>query len=56
MGINSRRWTLGVTAADLCGTGYPDLFLANDYGVSEFCATRAGKRFEEVGDARPASA
>ena len=34
MGITSRRWTLAVAAADLRGTGYPDLFFANDYGVS----------------------
>lgn len=49
MGIQSTRWTLGVAAADLCGTGYPDLVLANDYGVSEFFANKEGKRFEEVG-------
>jgi hypothetical protein len=51
MGIKSTRWTLGVAAADLCGTGYPDLVLANDYGVSEFYANKNGKRFEEVGAA-----
>jgi hypothetical protein len=33
VGIKSTRWTLGVVAADLCGTGYPDIVLANDYGV-----------------------
>ncbi|WP_397571253.1 CRTAC1 family protein [Schlesneria sp. T3-172] len=49
MGIQSTRWTLGVVAADICGTGYPDLILANDYGVSEFYANREGKRFEEIG-------
>jgi enediyne biosynthesis protein E4 len=49
VGIKSTRWTLGVAAADLCGTGYPDLVLANDYGVSEFYANRNGERFEEVG-------
>ena len=48
MGIRSRRWTLAVTAADLLGTGYPDLFLANDYGVSELFANRGGKRFEDI--------
>jgi len=48
MGIASRRWTLAVTAADLHGAGYPDLFLANDYGVSELFANRAGKRFDDV--------
>jgi hypothetical protein len=49
MGITSTRWTLGVAAADLCGTGFQDLVLANDYGVSEFYANRDGKKFEEVG-------
>ena len=41
-GITSRRWALAAVAADLRGTGYPDLFIANDYGVSEFSSTRAG--------------
>jgi enediyne biosynthesis protein E4 len=45
MGITSRRWTLAVAAADLRGTGYPDLFFANDYGVSELYANQGGKRF-----------
>jgi hypothetical protein len=49
MGIGSRRWTLAVAAGDLRGTGYPDLFLANDYGVPELYANEAGKRFVEVG-------
>ncbi|MBX9626313.1 MAG: CRTAC1 family protein [Gemmataceae bacterium] len=48
-GIKSTRWTLGVVAADLCGTGYPDLVLANDYGVSELYANRGDGTFEEVG-------
>ena len=48
MGIRSRRWTLALTAVDLHGTGYPDLFLSNDYGVSELFANRGGKRFEDV--------
>ena len=49
MGIRSRRWTLAVVAADLLGTGYPDLFLANDYGVSELFANRGGKAFVDIG-------
>lgn len=48
VGIKSTRWTLAVVAADLCGTGYPDIVLANDYGVSEFYANKGGERFEEV--------
>lgn len=49
LGINSRRWTLAAVAADLRGTGYPDLFIANDYGVSELYENENGKRFREVG-------
>ena len=44
------RWALAAAAADLRGTGYPDLFLANDYGVSELYLND-GKRFHEVGKA-----
>jgi enediyne biosynthesis protein E4 len=32
LGINTRRWALAAVAADLRGTGRPDLFIANDYG------------------------
>ena len=49
MGVDSRRWTLAVAAADLLGTGFPDLFLANDYGVSELYANQDGQRFVDVG-------
>jgi hypothetical protein len=50
VGIDSRRWALAASAADLHGTGYPDLFIANDYGVAELYANRGGQRFEEVGE------
>lgn len=49
LGIQSRRWTLAVGAADLFGTGYPDLFLANDYGIAQLYANKSGKAFAEVG-------
>lgn len=49
LGINSRRWSLASVAADLRGTGYPDLFIANDYGVSELYQNEGGKRFREAG-------
>lgn len=48
LGIDSHRWTLAAAAADLRGTGHPDLFVANDYGVSELYFND-GKRFREVG-------
>jgi hypothetical protein len=49
LGIRSRRWTLASAAADLFGTGYPDIFLANDYGISQLYANQRGKGFVEVG-------
>jgi enediyne biosynthesis protein E4 len=51
LGIESRRWALAAAAADLRGTGYPDLFIANDYGVSELFINEGGKRFREAGRA-----
>jgi enediyne biosynthesis protein E4 len=48
LGINSRRWALAAGAADLRGSGHPDLFIANDYGVSELYLND-GSRFHEVG-------
>lgn len=49
LGIKSRRWALASGAADLSGTGHPDLFVANDYGVSELYVND-GKRFHEEGE------
>jgi hypothetical protein len=47
MGIDTRRWALAAVAADLRGTGRPDLFIANDYGISELYFND-GKQFHEV--------
>jgi enediyne biosynthesis protein E4 len=49
VGIRSKRWGLCVAACDLQGTGYSDLFVANDYGVSELYANNGGKSFTEIG-------
>src|SRR4029079_16038544 len=48
LGLTSNRWALAAVAADLRGTGYPDLFIANDYGVSELFLNDNG-RFHEAG-------
>jgi hypothetical protein len=45
MGVGSTRWTLAVAAADLDGDGWPDLFLANDYGPEELYLNDQGRRF-----------
>ena len=47
-GLSSRRWALAAVAADLRGSGWPDLFIANDYGVSELFVNEGG-HFREVG-------
>jgi hypothetical protein len=49
LGINSRRWALAAAAADLRGSGHQDLFVANDYGVSELYFND-GRQFHEVGE------
>ena len=49
LGIHSNRWALAAVAADFRGTGHPDLFIANDYGVSELYLNEDGKHFREVG-------
>lgn len=49
LGISSRRWSLAAVAADFRGTGYPDLFIANDYGVSELYLNDKGMHFREAG-------
>jgi hypothetical protein len=51
LGIKSNRWAFAAVAADLRGTGYPDLFIANDYGVSELFLNERGAKFREAGRA-----
>ena len=48
-GIDTRRWALASTVADLRGTGNQDLFIANDYGISELYFND-GKQFREAGN------
>jgi enediyne biosynthesis protein E4 len=48
VGLTSSRWSLAAVAADLRHTGYPDIFIANDYGVSELFVNERG-HFREVG-------
>jgi hypothetical protein len=45
MGVGSTRWTLAAAAADLNEDGWPDLYLANDYGPEELYLNDHGRRF-----------
>lgn len=50
MGLQeTRRWTLAASAADINDSGYPDIILANDYGVDEIYINDGGERFMSVG-------
>ncbi|HEU4712124.1 MAG TPA: CRTAC1 family protein [Pyrinomonadaceae bacterium] len=48
LGIDTRRWALAAVAADFRGSGNTDLFIANDYGISEQFFYD-GRQFNEVG-------
>jgi hypothetical protein len=48
-GITSTRWTLAAGAADMDHDGFPELIIANDYGIDEFYYNEEGVRFREIG-------
>lgn len=45
LGVGSTRWTMAVAAADFNDDGWPDLYLANDYGPEELYENGEGRRF-----------
>ena len=50
VGLNTKMWTLAVSAADLDGSGYPELVIANDYGVNELYVNNKGESFTNIGE------
>jgi hypothetical protein len=56
VGLNSGLWTLAVGAGDLNNDGWPDLYIANDFGPDELYlntgATESPPRFRLVVDPR----
>lgn len=46
----NRRWTLASSATDINDSGYPDLVLANDYGVDEIYINNYGESFTNTGE------
>ncbi len=49
-GLTSTRWTLAAGATDIDRDGYPELFIANDYGINEFYFNEEGRKFHEKGE------
>ena len=45
MGVGGNRWTLAAASADFNGDGWPDIYVANDYGPEELYLNDHGKRF-----------
>src|SRR5688500_6177391 len=45
MGVGSTRWTMAAASADFDENGWPDLYLANDYGPEELFLNDGGTRF-----------
>jgi hypothetical protein len=48
-GLTSTKWTLAAGAVDLNHDGYPELFIANDYGINELYFNDKGNKFIEKG-------
>lgn len=47
-GLDSTLWTYAVVAADFDRDGWPDLYVANDYGPEELLRNRDGRTFARV--------
>jgi hypothetical protein len=45
MGVGSTRWSLAAASADFNGDGWPDIYIANDYGPEELYLNDHGRRF-----------
>jgi enediyne biosynthesis protein E4 len=47
-GFTEKRWTISIGAGDLDNDGWPDLYLANDFGPDQLLMNRGGKHFETI--------
>lgn len=47
-GLDSTRWTLDIGIGDLNKDGFPDIYLANDFGPDELLINRDGNRFQTI--------
>lgn len=46
--LGGNKWTLAVASADLNGDRFPELVLANDYGIDQIYLNRNGKYFQDI--------
>lgn len=47
-GFNGKYWTMAIGAGDLNHDGYPDLYIANDFGPDELYINQHGKTFKSI--------
>lgn len=47
-GTDDTRWGLALQAADFDGDGWPDLYIANDFGVNTYYRNNRDKTFEDI--------
>lgn len=47
-GFTGTRWTLDLVAGDLNKDGWPDFYLANDFGPDQMFINQKGKQFKEI--------
>jgi Na+-translocating ferredoxin:NAD+ oxidoreductase RnfD subunit len=47
-GFTEKRWTIAIGAGDLNNDGWPDIYLANDFGPDQLMINRGGTGFEAV--------
>lgn len=47
-GIDGHRWTLAIGTADFNGDGWPDLYLANDFGPDQLLLNNGSGRWQAV--------
>lgn len=48
MGMAETHWSLAVTAGDLNNDGWPDLYVANDFGPDDLYLNEQGRRFRRT--------
>ena len=47
-GFEGKRWTMAVATGDLNDDGWPDIYVANDFGPDELYINQQGQRFAAV--------